>query len=179
MPIEMQPTIFAEAKLFFPVVHPDRRGTFHHAFSRSEYAPFGISDDFVEDSVSISRKGVLRGLHYDFRLAKFVQVLEGRVYDAIVDVRRGSPTFGKWQSFELSDENHAQLYVPRGFAHGFYTLSERVVFLYKQTGDYDPATEGQVRWNDPAIGIAWPLDGDPILSEKDAAAPPLAAIRLS
>lgn len=176
MPLECVPTRFPEARLFRAAVHADARGTFARAFSRGEYAAFGIRDDFVEDNVSVSATGVLRGMHYDFRLSKFVQVLAGRAFDAIVDVRRGSPTFGQWDAFELSGENHAQLYVPRGFAHGFYALEGPVVFLYKQSAAYDPAAEGQVRYDDPAVGIAWPFTGEPLLSEKDRSAAGLDAV---
>lgn len=154
----------------------DRRGAFRRIFSQTEYAGVGIEDDFVEDNCSYSVRGVLRGLHYDFRLAKFVQVLDGEIFDAIVDVRRGSPTFGQWESFALTAHGCEQLYVPRGFAHGFYVLSENATVSYKQTAPYDPAAEGQVRWNDPAIGIEWPLAGEPILSEKDRVAPWLAEV---
>ena len=175
--IEVRPTKFPEAKLFVPVVHRDARGSFRHTFSTSEYGPLGITDDFVEDSVSVSGANVVRGLHYDPRLAKFVQVLHGAAFDVIVDVRRESPRFGLWEGFELSADNCVQLYVPRGFAHGFCTLAPHVVFSYKQTAPYDPSTEGQVRWNDPEIGITWPLTGEPVLSVKDAAAPLLASLR--
>ncbi|HTU82335.1 MAG TPA: dTDP-4-dehydrorhamnose 3,5-epimerase [Candidatus Acidoferrales bacterium] len=163
-------------RLFVRPAHPDERGCFRRVFSESEYAPLGIADRFVEDNVSVSRRGVLRGMHYDFRLAKFVQVLDGAVFDAVVDVRRGSPTFGQWEAFELSAGGCEQLYVPRGFAHGFYVLSERAIVSYKQTAPYDPSSEGQLRWNDPAVGIAWPLAGEPAMSAKDRAAPLLSEL---
>jgi dTDP-4-dehydrorhamnose 3,5-epimerase len=130
----------------------------------------------VEDNVSVSKRGVLRGLHYDNRLAKFVQVLSGSIYDVVVDVRRTSETFGRWESFHIDEENCLQLYVPSGFAHGFYVLSDHAVMAYKQSAPYDPSTEGQVLWSDPAIGIPWPLTGPPSLSEKDRTAPPLARV---
>ena len=155
----------------------DERGSFRRIFSESEYLEAGIPDRFVEDNVSVSRRGVLRGLHFDFRLAKFVQVLDGEVFDVVVDVRKDSPTFGKWESFALTAQGCEQLYVPRGFAHGFYVLSPQAIVSYKQTAPYDPSAEGQVRWDDPEIGIAWPFAGEPVISEKDRKAQPLAALR--
>ena len=171
-----RPTEIPGVRLFVRSGHPDERGSFRRVFSNAEYAALGITDVFVEDNVSVSKRGVLRGLHYDFRLAKFVQVLEGEIFDVVVDVRRGSPTFGRWQGFHLSAQGCEQLYVPRGFAHGFYVLSDKAIMSYKQSDVYDPASEGQVRWNDEAIGISWPLSGAPIISAKDAAAPPLSAV---
>ncbi|MFN2529442.1 MAG: dTDP-4-dehydrorhamnose 3,5-epimerase [Candidatus Baltobacteraceae bacterium] len=176
MPIELRDTKFADAKLLLPLVHRDERGFFKQTFSARHYAAAGITDTFLEDSVSFSKKNTLRGLHFDPRLAKLVQVLHGRAFDVIVDIRRSSPTYGMWQGFELSESNHVQLYVPKCFAHGFLALSDHVVFSYKQTEHYDPGSEGQVLWSDPAIGIAWPLDGEPFISKKDRQAPLLADI---
>lgn len=170
------PTNIPGVRLFVRLAHADERGSFRRVFSEAEYRPLGLTDSFVEDNVSVSKRGVLRGLHYDFRLAKFVQVLKGEIFDVVVDVRRGSPTFGKWQGFRLTDSGCEQLYVPQGFAHGFYVLSDEAIMSYKQSGAYDPASEGQVLWNDAAIGIAWPLVDAPIVSAKDAAAPPLSAV---
>ena len=175
--IETGPSRLPGVRYLVRPAHADERGTFRRVFSVEEYAAAGIVDAFVEDNVSTSSRGVLRGLHYDFRLAKFVQVLAGEVYDAIVDVRRESATFGKWEAFRLTSDGCEQLYVPRGFAHGFYVLSASAVVSYKQTAAYDPSSEGQVRWNDPEIGIEWPLAGDPLLSEKDRSAPLLASLR--
>jgi dTDP-4-dehydrorhamnose 3,5-epimerase len=163
-------------RLFVRRAHTDERGSFRRVFSNAEYADLGLTDTFVEDNVSVSKRGVLRGLHYDFRLAKFVQVLKGEIFDVVVDVRRTSPTFGAWQGFALTANGCEQLYVPRGFAHGFYVLSDEAIMSYKQSGAYDPASEGQVRWNDPAIGIDWPVSVEPIVSEKDAAAALLSAV---
>ncbi len=174
MSIQILQTKFPEVKLFTAAVHPDSRGYFQRAFSASEYAVFGITEQFVEDNISYSSKNVLRGLHYDMRLAKFVQVLHGAVFDVVVDVRAGSPTFGNWEAFELSAENHKQLFVPKGFAHGFLTITGDVLFSYKQSAAYDPAHEGQLLWNDPLVGIPWPLCEEPILSEKDRNAKTLA-----
>lgn len=164
-------------KLFVRKPIPDERGSFRRLFSNTEYFQAGgIDDAFVEDNLSASKRGVLRGLHYDFRMSKFVQVAMGTVFDVVVDVRRDSPAFGRWEAFTLTAEGGEQVYVPRGFAHGFYVLSERALVAYKQSAPYDPASEGQVRWDDPEVGIDWPLDGAPILSAKDAAAPLLIAV---
>jgi dTDP-4-dehydrorhamnose 3,5-epimerase len=176
--IEIVPTRFAEAKLLVRAAHRDERGTFRRVFSTSEYRSAGIHDEFVEDNVSISHRGVLRGLHFAAGLAKFVQVLHGEVFDVIADVRRASPSFGTWEAFRLTGHGCEQLYVPAGFAHGFYVLSESAVVAYKQTAPYDPSTEGQLRWNDPQVGVVWPLDGEPLLSPKDRDAPSLQEIGL-
>ena len=174
MPIQVFPTDFAEARIFVPEVFNDERGFFKETYSTAKYRALGLTDEFVQDSVSFSRRNVIRGLHYDVRMSKLVQVLRGRIFDVIVDLRDGSPTSLRWQGFELSEDNHRQLYVPAGFAHGFLALSDEVVFSYKHGALHDPAHERSVRWNDPTLAIAWPLTGDPILSAKDRAAPPLA-----
>jgi dTDP-4-dehydrorhamnose 3,5-epimerase len=173
MPIQVFPTDFAEARIFVPEVFNDERGFFKETYSTAKYRALGLTDEFVQDSVSFSRRNVIRGLHYDVRMSKLVQVLRGRIFDVIVDLRDGSPTSLRWQGFELSEDNHRQLYVPAGFAHGFLALSDEVVFSYKHGALHDPAHERSVRWNDPALGIAWPLEGEPILSPKDRAAPTL------
>ena len=160
---------FADARVYVPDVFPDDRGYFKETFSRTKYAALGMQDDWVQDSVSRSRRNVIRGMHADRRMAKFVQALKGTVYDVIVDLREGSPTYKRWEGFTLSDGNHHQLYVPAGFAHGFLTQSDEVVVMYKMSAHYDPAHEFGVRWNDPSIGIAWPLESEPLLSPKDAA----------
>ncbi len=168
--LQVRDTDFAEAKLFIPDVFTDARGYFKESFSRSKYATLGLHDVWVQDSVSRSKRNVIRGMHYDMRMAKFVQVLLGKIFDVIVDVREGSPSYKRWQGFELSADNHHQLYVPKGFAHGFLAQSEDVIVHYKMSAEYDPAHEGVVSWRDPAVGIAWPIEGEPILSPKDAAA---------
>lgn len=168
--IQVRETDFAEAKLFVPDVYTDARGYFKESFSKSKYAALGLQDVWVQDSVSRSKRNVIRGMHYDRRMAKFVQVLLGGIFDVIVDVREGSPTHLRWQGFELTADNHHQLYVPKGFAHGFLAQSDDVIVHYKMSAEYDPAHEGVLSWRDPAVGIAWPLDGTPILSPKDAAA---------
>jgi len=174
MPIQVLPTDFAEAHIFVPEVFADGRGFFKETYSTAKYRALGLTDEFVQDSVSFSQRNVIRGLHYDVRMSKLVQVLRGRIFDVIVDLREDSPTSLRWQSFELSEDNHRQLYVPAGFAHGFLALSDNVVFSYKHGALHDPAHERAVRWNDPALAIAWPLTGEPILSEKDRTAPGLA-----
>jgi dTDP-4-dehydrorhamnose 3,5-epimerase len=173
MPIEVLPTDFVEARIFVPEVFGDDRGFFKETYSSAKYGALGLSDQFVQDSVSFSKRNVLRGLHYDMRMSKLVQVLRGRVFDVIVDLRDASPTRLRWQGFDLSAESHRQLYVPAGFGHGFLALSDDVVFSYKQGAAFDPVHERSVRWNDPALAIAWPLAGEPILSAKDRAAPTL------
>jgi len=174
MPIAVSDTLFDEAKLFVPEVFEDDRGYFKETYSEGKYEALGLTDRFVQDSVSFSRRSVIRGLHIDPRMSKLVQVLRGRIWDVILDLRKESPTYLRWQGFSLTEDNHRQLYVPRGFAHGFLALSDEVVFAYKHGAAYDPAHEKAIRWNDPALGIAWPLAGEPVLSKKDAGAPLLA-----
>jgi dTDP-4-dehydrorhamnose 3,5-epimerase len=168
--IQVRDTDFAEAKLYIPDVFTDARGYFKETFSKSKYDAVGLHDEWYQDSVSRSKRNVIRGMHYDMRMAKFVQVLLGQIFDVIVDVRQGSPTYKRWQGFELSADNHHQLYVPKGFAHGFLAQSDDVIVHYKMTAEYDPAYEHVLSWRDPATGIVWPLQGEPILSAKDAAA---------
>jgi dTDP-4-dehydrorhamnose 3,5-epimerase len=170
MMLQTRPTTFAEVKIVVPTVFPDARGYFKEVYSQRSYPEIGIDATFVQDNVSLSHKGTLRGMHYDERMGKLVQCLRGRIFDVWVDMRAGSTTFKKWDSVELTGENHLQIYIPAGFAHGFYTLSDEAVVLYKQTALYDTRYERTVGWNDPSIGIAWPLDGAPLLSAKDGAA---------
>jgi dTDP-4-dehydrorhamnose 3,5-epimerase len=156
-------------------VYPDERGFFKETYNLRRYEDAGLLDRFVQDSVSFSAKNVIRGLHYDPAMSKLVQVLRGKIWDVIADIRPGSPAYRKWEGFELSEDNHHQLYIPKGFAHGFLALTDNVVFSYKHGALYDPAREGAIRWNDPALGIAWPLTGEPVISAKDRAAPLLPA----
>jgi len=160
---------FADVRVYVPDVFPDPRGYFKETFSRDKYATLGMHDEWVQDSVSRSRRNVVRGMHVDRRMAKLVQALEETIFDVIVDLREASPTFKRWEGFTLSGENHHQLYVPAGFAHGFLAQSDEVIVMYKMSAHYDPAFEGGIRWNDPTVGIVWPLEGEPILSPKDAA----------
>ncbi|HID97212.1 MAG TPA: dTDP-4-dehydrorhamnose 3,5-epimerase [Thermodesulfobacteriaceae bacterium] len=157
-----------------PLVFGDHRGFFLESFHARRYREAGIRESFVQDNHSRSRRGVLRGLHFQLEhpQGKLVYVSSGEVFDVAVDIRRGSSTFGKWFGTVLSDSNHRQMYIPPGFAHGFCVLSETVDFLYKCTDYYYPEDEGGVLWNDPDIGIEWPL-GSPILSEKDMENPRL------
>src|SRR4029077_4090321 len=137
--IQVRDTEFAESKIFIPDVYADARGYFKESFSKSKYAALGLRDDWLQDSVSRSKRNVIRGMHYDMRMAKFVQVLQGRIFDVIVDVRENSATHRKWQGFYLSAENHWQLYVPKGFAHGFLALTDDAVVHYKMSAHFDPA----------------------------------------
>lgn len=158
--------------LIEPRVFPDQRGFFIETYQAKQYRDMGIDLPFVQDNHSRSVKGTLRGLHYQLRhpQGKLVRVLHGIVFDVAADVRRGSPTFGKWVGTILSDENRRQLYVPPGYAHGFCVLSDTVDFLYKCTDYYTPGDEFGVVWNDPTINVDWPLR-DALLSDKDAALP--------
>lgn len=157
----------------------DERGFFTESFNRRAFAEaVGADIDFVQDNHSRSTRGVLRGLHYQLppsAQGKLVRVVAGEIYDVAVDMRRASATFGRWFGIILSAEKGNQLWIPPGFAHGFLTLSDTADVLYKASAYYDPASERSVIWNDPDIGIAWNLAAEPILSDKDAAAPPLAA----
>ena len=162
-----------------PKVWGDDRGFFLETYRGNQYAELGVPAPLVQDNLSFSRRGVLRGLHvqHPYAQGKLVQVLVGEVFDVAVDVRRGSPTFGHWVGVTLSGENKRQFWVPAGFAHGFLVTSETALFAYKCSDYYHPETEFSVRWDDPAIGIAWPLAGQaPELSKKDQEAPTLAAI---
>lgn len=162
-----------------PKVHRDERGFFLETYHAEKFAEqggdLGLDVRFVQDNHSKSVKGTLRGLHGQDRKpqGKLVRCIEGEIFDVGVDVRRGSPTFGRWTGAYLSAENFHQLYVPPDFLHGFYVLSEVAQVEYKCTDVYDPGHELGVAWNDPRIGIAWPLDGEPVLSARDAAAPTL------
>jgi len=169
------PTELPEVLIVEPKVFGDSRGFFYESFQGTRYAEAGIPGPFVQDNLSRSVRGTLRGLHFQEPKAqgKLVQVLRGAVWDVAVDVRRGSPRFGRWVAVELSETTPRQLWIPRGFAHGFCVVSDSAEFFYKCTELYAPECERSIAWNDPAIGITWPV-GSPILSAKDAAAPRLA-----
>ncbi len=169
--IEVRDTDFPEAKLYLPDVFHDDRGFFKETYSRDKYAAVGMTDEWVQDSVSRSARNVIRGMHYDMRMAKLVQVLVGHIFDVIVDVRPESPTYKRWQGFDLTADNHLQLYVPKGFAHGFIALADDNIVQYKMSAHFDPAHERILSWKDPSVGIRWPLAGAPLLSKKDAEAP--------
>lgn len=177
--MKFTPTSIPDVILFEPKVFGDDRGFFMESFNqRSFNEAVGREVNFVQDNHSRSAKGVLRGLHFQLpphAQGKLVRVTQGTVFDVAVDIRRGSPTYGQWVGVELSGVNHRQLWIPPGLAHGFLVTSESADFLYKTTDYYAPQSEGAVRWNDPALQIAWPAIGmAPQLSAKDAVAPLLA-----
>lgn len=172
MAIQVTTTALPEAKIIEPKVFGDARGYFYESFTAREFeAQVETGVQFVQDNHSRSSKGVLRGLHYQIEHAqgKLVRVVEGAVFDVAVDIRKQSPNFGKWVGVVLSDENHRQLWVPPGFAHGFVVLSDAAQFLYKTTDYWFPEFERSIIWNDPDIGIDWPIDFEPQLAAKDVA----------
>lgn len=171
-----QKTAIPDVLIIEPKVFGDERGFFYESFNQKTLAEAaGITDSFVQDNHSRSAKNVLRGLHYQVKQpqGKLVRVVVGEVFDVAVDVRRSSPTFGKWVGVHLSAENKRMFWVPKGFAHGFLVLSDYAEFLYKTTDFYAPEYERSILWNDPGLGITWPLDGHPVLSAKDTAGVPL------
>jgi dTDP-4-dehydrorhamnose 3,5-epimerase len=170
-------TAIPEVLIVEPKVFGDARGFFYESFNQKAFeAATGLNPVFVQDNHSRSLKGVLRGLHYQVRQpqGKLVRVVRGSAFDVAVDVRKGSPTFGRWVGVDLSEDNHRQLWVPEGFAHGFVVTSESADFLYKATDYYAPQHERCIAWDDRDIGIDWPLDGAPSLSAKDEAGVSLA-----
>ena len=173
MPYTVIPTTIPEVLILEPQVFGDARGFFFESFNQRDFADkTGVELAFVQDNHSKSDQGVLRGLHYQIQhpQGKLVRVVQGEVFDVAVDLRRSSATFGQWSGVHLSADNHRQLWVPPGFAHGFVVLSERAEFLYKTTDYWFPEHERSLRWNDPAVGIQWPIDFEPQLAAKDAAA---------
>lgn len=173
------PTSLPGVLIIEPRIFSDPRGAFYELFQTKRFEDAGLPTTFVQDNVSFSERGTLRGLHLQnpFSQGKLVSVLEGEVLDVAVDVRRGSPTFGQWVGEMLSSSNRRQLYIPPGFAHGFCVTSERCIFHYKCTDLYAPSAEMGVLWNDPALGIGWPVR-EPLLSPKDTRYPRLAEIPL-
>lgn len=170
MPYTVIQTAIPDVLILEPKVFGDSRGFFFESFNAKDFANItGLDVNFVQDNHSKSAKGVLRGLHYQLQQAqgKLVRVTQGAVFDVAVDIRKSSPTFGKWVGCELSGTNHRQLWIPQGFAHGFIVLSESADFLYKTTDYYAPAHERCIAWNDPSIGIVWPEGIAPLLSAKD------------
>jgi dTDP-4-dehydrorhamnose 3,5-epimerase len=166
------PTSLPEVKIIEPKVFADARGFFFESFNANEFAEaVGEVVEFVQDNHSLSAKGVLRGLHYQIKhpQGKLVRVVAGEVFDVAVDLRAGSPNFGKWAGVHLSAENKRQLWIPAGFAHGFVVLSETAEFLYKTTDYWFSEYERCLLWSDPQLGIAWPIEGEPLLAVKDAA----------
>ncbi len=175
------PTAIPDVIIIEPKVFGDARGFFFESYNEHSFAQAtGLQLNFVQDNHSRSSKGVLRGLHYQIRhpQGKLVRVVRGSVFDVAVDVRRSSPTFGQWVGVELSETNHRQLWVPAGFAHGFLVTSDSADFLYKTTDYYAPEHERCIAWNDPGIGVAWPLEGAPQLSAKDLAGLHLAEVEV-
>jgi len=169
-------TKITDVKILEPEVFGDDRGFFMEVFRASEFAEYCSKREFVQENHSKSRQGILRGLHYQLQRTqgKLVRVVSGSVYDVVVDLRQSSPTFGEWLGMELSAENKLQMWVPEGFAHGFYVLSESAEFVYKCTDYYNPDSERSLRWNDSRLKIDWPLIGGepPSLSAKDQQADP-------
>jgi dTDP-4-dehydrorhamnose 3,5-epimerase len=169
--LQLIPTTLKDVVILEPKVFGDERGFFLEAYNEATFGKLGLPTRFMQDNHSGSRKGVLRGLHYQLQQpqGKLVRALRGEIYDVAVDLRQGSPQFGQWFGVLLSAENKRQLWIPAGFAHGFLVTSDFAEVAYKATELYAPAHERSVLWNDPAIGIEWPLDGEPTLSEKDRA----------
>ena len=167
----VEPTPLPGVLLIKPKVFGDARGYFLESWNRRRYAEAGLDRDFVQDNLSLSRRDILRGLHFQNPepQGKLVQVLQGEVYDVAVDIRVGSPSFGQWYGILLNEDNHYQLYVPEGFAHGFCVTSEMALFSYKCTDFYNPAVEQSLAWDDPDLCIDWPI-AEPALSAKDQAA---------
>jgi dTDP-4-dehydrorhamnose 3,5-epimerase len=160
-----------------PTVHGDQRGFFHESYRRSDFAELGVGEEFVQDNHSRSTRGIVRGMHFQVGegMAKLVRCASGAILDVVVDLRRGSPTFGEWEGFTLDDENLHQLYVPVGFAHGFCVTSEEADVAYKVSSYYEGQTERGIAWDDPAIGVQWPVD-EPLVSDRDRANPRLEEI---
>ncbi len=169
------PLALSEVLLIEPKLYEDARGVFYESHNHRTFSEaVGREVTFVQDNHSVSRRGVIRGLHYQLKPApqgKLVRAVVGAIFDVAVDIRKSSPTYGRWVGETLSAENHRQLWIPEGFAHGFVALSDSVEVLYKATDYYHRAAEGSIRWDDPALAIAWPTDAPPILSDKDAIAP--------
>ena len=175
-------TELADAKIIEPKVFGDQRGFFLESFNKSVYDKAGLPTEFVQDNHSRSAKGVLRGLHFQLKKpqGKLVRVTRGEVFDVAVDLRKSSPDFGRWTGVVLSEENQKLFWVPPGFAHGFYVLSDIADFQYKCTEYYHPEFEHTLQWDDPAVGVQWPIiDGHtPVLSEKDSVCPPLGELEV-
>lgn len=174
LPIRLSGPVLIE-----PTVHGDHRGFFQETYRRQAFAEMGIDDEFVQDNHSRSRRGIVRGMHFQTGMAKLVRCARGAILDVLVDLRRGSPMFSAWEAFELSDANHHQLYCPDGFAHGFCVLSEEADVVYKTSAYYTPELERGFAYSDPAVGIEWPAGLELIASARDAGAPTLAEIEAS
>ena len=164
--------------LLEPTIHGDPRGFFVETYRKNEYAKLGIEEDFVQDNHSRSTRGVVRGIHFQLPpgQAKLVRCARGAIFDVVVDLRRGSPTYGQWEGHELSEENMRQLYIPIGFGHGFCVLSEIADVIYKVSGYYDASIERGIAYDDPDVGVEWPSEVELIVSERDAGAPRLGEV---
>lgn len=174
MPFEFRRLEIKDVILVTPKVFGDSRGFFMESYQKSTFAQNGIDEDFTQDNHSKSTKGVLRGLHYQTNpkaQAKLVRCSRGKILDVAVDIRKNSPTFGKWVGEILSEENKNMLYIPAGFAHGFVVLSDEAELLYKASNEYSPENDRGIRWNDPDINVAWEIDFEPLISEKDLKQP--------
>ena len=174
--MERLPTRLSGPLLLQPIVHGDQRGFFLETYRRSALAELGVEDEFVQANHSRSRGGVVRGMHFQPGMAKLIRCARGAIYDVLVDVRRGSPSFGEWEGFELSDANHHQVYCPNGFAHGFCVLSDVADVVYMTSAYYDPSRERGFAYNDRSVAIEWPEGVELLASERDARAPALADI---
>jgi dTDP-4-dehydrorhamnose 3,5-epimerase len=178
MPFTFHPTQLPGVVIVEPRVFADDRGFFIETYKRSDFAAAGIDVDFVQENHSKSVRGTLRGLHFQRApkaQAKLVRAIEGEVFDVVVDIRKGAPTFGRWEAVELSAENRLSVYVPAGYAHGFCVTSAEAQVVYKTSAEYAPELEGGVRWDDPALAIPWPITA-PILSPRDGRWPNLADV---
>jgi dTDP-4-dehydrorhamnose 3,5-epimerase len=174
--VERLPTSLSGPLLLAPAVHGDARGFFLETYRRSTLAELGVQDEFIQHNHSRSRGGVVRGMHFQPGMAKLVRCARGTIYDVLVDLRRGSPTFGQWEGFELNDVMHHLLYCPDGFAHGFCVLSEEADVVYLTSAYYDSQLESGFAYDDPDVGIEWPAGLELVPSGRDAGAPSLAAI---
>ena len=181
MPFVFEKTFIDDLLVIIPKIFSDKRGFLYETFKQSDFEKAGIKEKFIQDNHSLSTKGTIRGLHFQkkpFAQGKLVRCTKGRVWDVAVDLRKDSETFGKYFAIELSEENRQMLYLPPGFAHGFLVLSDNAEFLYKCTEEYSPEADAGIIWNDPEIGIKWPIDEkEIIISEKDAALPLLSQIK--
>lgn len=173
--MKTHPTTLPGVMVFEIAVFGDARGRFMETFRKERYREHGITLEFVQDNFSSSARDVVRGLHYQLEQpqGKLVHCTRGAIWDVAVDIRRGSPTFGQWFGTELSADNHRQMWIPPGFAHGFVATTESADVCYKVTANYSPTDERSIQWNDPTLAVAWPLAGEPTLSKRDAAATPL------
>lgn len=177
--MKVLPASIAGPVVIEPVVHGDERGFFLETFRADVLADAGIELSFVQDNHSRSRRGIVRGMHFQPGQAKLVRCARGEILDVVVDIRAGSPTFGRWEGFELSDVNHRQVFVPDGFAHGFCVVSELADVAYKVSTYYDPGAEGGFRFDDPEVGIRWPAGLELIVSTRDREAPLLSELAAS